>query len=277
MKSMSSGKNNRMVLSIVMMVAGLMYLFPFFFLITNSFKSYAEILTSFSSFPKDLNWGNFVKVYEILNYPRVFLNTLILSGGAVVGTVLVSFIAAYAINRLDNKLSNFIYLLFVFGLIIPFHSIMIPLSRMITSLGLMNNYLAIIALYIGFYTPFGIFVFSGFLRSISKEIEEAAKMDGCNLFALLFRILFPLVAPATSTLAVLFCLWTWNDFLLPMLMIDHAEWRTLTLNQYVFIGNVRTEWNLFIASLLLSIVPVVAIYIAAQRYIVDGLTAGAVK
>jgi raffinose/stachyose/melibiose transport system permease protein len=112
---------------------------------------------------------------------------------------------------------------------------------------------------------------------VPNEINESALMDGCGIWTLLFRIIFPLLMPATTTLVILFSMWTWNDFLLPMLLISSAEWRTITLNQYIFSGGTQVEWNLFIASLILSIAPIIVIYLICQRYIVDGLTSGAVK
>lgn len=268
---------NRSLLSIVLVAAGLLFFMPFILLIMNSFKTYGEIFTSFLSFPRSLYLENYREVIRLMDFYRVLGNTVLLVAITVFGAIIVSYLAAYALDRNKSLFSSGLLYLFVFGLLIPFHSLMIPIAIMAVDFKLLNNYFAIASFYIGFYCSFGIFMYVGFFKSISKDIAESARMDGCGLFRLLSQILFPLLLPATTTLSILFIIWTWNDFLMPMLLIGDSKWRTLTMNQYIFVGSVKVEWNLFIASLILSISPMIAIYIVGQRYIVDGLTAGAVK
>jgi raffinose/stachyose/melibiose transport system permease protein len=260
-----------------MLLAGLIFIFPFYLLLINSFKTYPEIMISFIDWPGSLYLDNFKQAYKLMNYPRVFSNSVLITVMTVAGTILVSFLAAYGLQRNQNKLSQMLYFFFVAGLLIPFHSIMIPIAQLTKTFQLADHYIALIAIYIALNCSFGILVYFGFLKSVPNEINESALMDGCGIWTLLFRIIFPLLMPATTTLVILFSMWTWNDFLLPMLLISSAEWRTITLNQYIFSGGTQVEWNLFIASLILSIAPIIVIYLICQRYIVDGLTSGAVK
>lgn len=272
-----SVKFRRGVLSAVVLLAGLLFFSPFLLLALNSFKTYSEIFTSFLTFPKSFYLDNYREVIRLMNYPRVLGNTVLLVVLAGSVSVVVSFLAGYAIHRNKSRWSEAILYLFTFGLLIPIHSLIIPIAIMGVDFKLINNYFAIASFYVGFYCSFGIFMYTGFFRSVSGEIAESARIDGCGLWRLLTQILFPLMLPATTTMSILFIIWTWNDFLLPMLLIGNSHMRTLTINQYIFVGTVTVEWNLFIASLILSISPMILMYIAGQKYIVEGLTSGAVK
>ncbi|MFR4428264.1 MAG: carbohydrate ABC transporter permease, partial [Blautia faecis] len=141
----------------------------------------------------------------------------------------------------------------------------------------LNNLTVLIFLYAGFHGAFGIFTYVGFLKSIPKELEEAAAIDGCGMFRCMWQVIFPLVRSTSITLLVLFFLWTWNDFLMPNLYVSDSGLRTLTVAIYMFKSTSGSEWNLMLAGMTLSMVPIIIIYIAAQKYITSGLTAGAVK
>lgn len=264
-------------MTLLMLVFGLLFAFPFYLLLVNAFKPFSEIIVSFTSWPKHFTLDNFIQAYSLMNYPRVLVNTILLTVMSVVSIILVSFLAAYGLQRNQNRLTNGLYFFFIAGLLVPFHSIMIPVAKMASAYSLNDNYFVLTALYVAFNCSFGIFVYYGFLKTVPYEINESAAMDGCGTFRLTFQIIFPLLLPATTTLVILFTMWTWNDFLIPLLFIGKAEWRTITLNQYVFSGSTQVEWNLFIASLILSVMPIFLMYLAGQRYIVDGLTSGALK
>ena len=163
------------------------------------------------------------------------------------------------------------------GQIVPFHTIMIALQTMMAKYDLTNRLTVLVCLYIGFHCAFGIFTYVGFLKSIPKELEEAACIDGCGVIRTMVQVIFPLVKPTSITIGVLFFLWTWNDFLMPSLLISSSEKRTLTVMIYMFRSNASSEWNLLIAALTLSIIPIVLLYILAQKYITSGITAGAIK
>lgn len=260
-----------------MLTIGVVYFLPVIWVFTNSIKTSEEISRNFMALPTMLYLDNFANAIERMHFFTALRNSLIITVGATFGGVVVSFLAAYGIAHLRGKMGNAIYMYFVFGQIIPFHVVMVCISVMATKTYLTNSLPGIILLDTGFFCAFGVLTYVGFLKSVPFELEEAAMIDGCGPVKMLFQIVFPLVKPATVTLAVLFFLWSWNDFLLPTILVSETELRPLTVNLYMFKGMTSTEWNLFIAGLTLCIIPTIIIYIAAQKYITSGLTMGALK
>lgn len=270
-------EKKRLIPTITMLLFGIAFVLPILLLVMNSFKPYNDMIQNFLSFPKSLYLGNYVTAIQRMDFLQVFCNSLVITAGAVGTGVLVSFMAAYGISHLKGKVSTGFYFLFTLGQIVPFHTIMIALSVMTTKLNLNNRFWVLICLYAGFHCAFGIFTYVGFLKSIPKELEEAAAIDGCGTFRMMWQVIFPLVGPTSITIGVLFFLWTWNDFLMPSLMISDSSKRTLTVMIYLFKSNASSEWNLLIAALTLSILPVILLYICAQKYITSGITSGAIK
>lgn len=263
--------------SIILFVLGLIFMLPVFILVMNSFKTYDEIINSFITLPKSLYFGNFAKAADMMNYGTALKNSLFVTILTVVLCTIVSFSAAFGISHLQGKKQIFFYLLFTLGQIVPFHTIMIPLSVMMTNFHMNNNLLTLVLLYSGFHCAFGIFTYFGFLKTVPNSLEEAAIIDGCGTLRVIWQIFFPLVLPTTVTIVVLFFLWTWNDFLMPSILLSDSMLRTITVNMYIFKGSTQSDWNLFIAALVLSIIPIIIVYLLAQKYITSGITAGAVK
>ena len=204
-------------------------------------------------------------------------NSLFVTICTVIVCTIISFFASFGISHLRGKKQTGFYLLFSLGQIIPFHTIMIALSVMMTNLNMNNSLITLIILYSGFHCAFGIFTYFGFLKTVPLSLEEAATIDGCGTLRLIWQIYFPLVLPTTVTIVVLFFLWTWNDFLMPSILISDSALRTITVNMYIFKGSTQSNWNLFMAALVISIIPIVIVYLFTQRYITSGITAGAVK
>ena len=243
----------------------------------NAFKPNGEILTSFISLPSSFYLDNFLQAMETMNFWVVFKNTVFVTICTVLLAGTVSFLGAYGISHLRGKVSDGLYTLFVFGQIIPFHTVMISVSILSTKLGLNNTHLGLILFNSGFFTAFGIMTYVGFLKSVPRELEEAAAIDGAGAFRIMMQVVFPLVKSTTVTLGILFFLWTWNDLLLPNILISDGNLRTITVNLYMFKSATNAQWNLLIAGLVVSMFPIIAIYIVGQRYITSGLTAGAIK
>ncbi len=263
--------------TIIMFLFGILFLMPILLLVMNAFKTQNDMIQSFLSFPHYIYFGNFSEAIERMKLWMVVGNSAIVTVGTMLLCTVTSFMAAYGIAHIEGKLSSAMYLIFTLGQIVPFHSIMIALSVQLTNMKLLNNLFVLILLYAGFHGAFGVFTYVGFLKSIPKELEEAAAIDGCGVFRCMWQVIFPLVRSTSVTLLVLFFLWTWNDFLMPSLYISDSTKRTLTVAIYMFKSASGSEWNLMLAGLTISIIPIVIIYIAAQKYITSGLTAGAVK
>lgn len=273
----SNGRVRVMVKSGLCLSAGLIFMLPVFLIVMNAFKPNKEILTSFISFPKSLFLENFKQAMKSMQFGRAFLNTIYVTVCTVVLASGVSFCGAYGIAHLRGKLSDRLYLLFVCGQLIPFHAVMISVSVLATRLHLTNTHLGLILFNSGFFTAFGVMTYTGFLKSIPRELEEAAAIDGAGAFRVMVQIIFPLLKSTTVTLGILYFLWTWNDLLLPNILIGDEKLRTITVNLYMFKSATNAQWNLLIAGLTLSMAPIVLIYLAGQKYITGGLTAGAVK
>jgi raffinose/stachyose/melibiose transport system permease protein len=265
------------LLGAFILVLSILYVTPFLFLFMNSFKPYGEVVSSFLSLPRQFTLKNYVRVWDLLDFPNTFKNTVLLCVASVTGAVLISSLAGYMLQRKRSKLSRAIYFYFIFSMIIPFFVIMIPVVQIAAFFRLSDSLLGLAVLYIAMHCPFGIFIFYGFTKSVPYEIEEAAITEGCGPIVLFFRIVFPLLQPAVATLAVLFMLWTWNDFLLPFLLINSRALRTLTLSFFSFVGIFRIEWENLITSVIMSSAPIILFYFFTQKYIHKGIAAGAIK
>ena len=267
----------RAVITIILVVLAFFFLMPVYFTVINSFKPLREIVTSYTEFPESFYLGNYIKAWIKTEYPRVFLNSLIITVVSLAGIILTSSMAGYILVRTPGRISWSIFIIIVSSMIIPFHAIMIPLIRVVRMLGLSNSLPGIIFVYWGLGCNFAIFLYHGFVKTIPRELEESAMIDGCTPFQTFFRIVLPLLVPVTSTILVLDALWIWNDFLLPLLMLQRKAVKTIPLSQYVFFGQYYSEWGLALAGLILAIFPVMVFYVFMQKYIIKGITAGAVK
>jgi raffinose/stachyose/melibiose transport system permease protein len=167
--------------------------------------------------------------------------------------------------------------MFVASMLVPFHSIMIPLTRVAKTMGVQGSTYGLALIYIGLGVNMAIFLYHGFVKSIPRELEESAQIDGCNEFQTFFQIIFPLLLPITVTIAILDFLWIWNDFLLPLLMLTDVNRYTLILSTNMLFGEYNKEWPLILSSLVLTAIPVILIYAFFQKFIMEGIAEGAVK
>jgi ABC-type sugar transport system, permease component len=269
---------NGHLLEFFLIIAALLFIYPLFLVIINSFKSFAEVMTDVVSLPTNLHWENYLKVIDLMNYPKLFLNTLIITGLGVAGIVLLSSMAGYKLSRTKTKYSWFIFLLCVGAIIIPFQTIMISLVKIAKILGLLNQIYGAAIIYWGLGCPFAIFLYHGFVKTIPLELDECAIIDGCSEFRMFFQIIFPLLKPVTITVIIMNTMWFWNDFLFPLLVLgSNSDKFTLQLAAYQFFGMYKSEWHFAMASVILVGTPAILFFIALQKHIIKGMVAGAVK
>ncbi|MFH5185866.1 carbohydrate ABC transporter permease [Paenibacillus sp. TAB 01] len=264
-------------LEIIAILVGLLFLVPFYFVIVNSLKTFAELLTDPTSLPTALQWNNFSRAWNIMKFPTVLKNSILVTVISNLGIALISAMAAYRIVRKPTRLNNLLFALFVAAMVIPFQSIMIPLVKVAKSLGLFNSIWGLVVCYLGFGGPMSIFLFHGFIKSIPMEIEESARVDGTSAYGTFFRIVLPLLQPIAVTVILLNCLWIWNDFLLPFLVLQSPELKTIPLATNSFFGQYTKQWDLALAALLLGVTPIIVFFLIMQRHIIEGITAGSVK
>lgn len=162
-------------------------------------------------------------------------------------------------------------------MVIPFQSIMIPLVRVASELNLMDSRTGLIICYFGFGVSLNVFLYHGFIKSIPKEIEESATVDGCTPYGVFWKIIFPLLKPMSVTVILLNSLWIWNDFLLPLLVLNSPDLRTIPLATFAFFGQYTKQWDLALAALVLGVIPIILFFLSMQKYIIEGITAGSVK
>ncbi len=218
-------------------------------------------------------FDNYFSAWREMQFPNVFLNTLLITVIGTAGIVLTSSMCAYGLARSDSKLSWILYGFFAFSLVIPFQIIMVPIGILAADLKMMNVP-GIIIMYWGLGCPTAIFMIHGFIKGVPKELEESAAIDGAGRFYIFFRIVFPLIKTIVATVIVIDALWLWNDFLLPLIVIKKG---TIQLAQMNFRGISTSDYGKICASLTLSSIPMIALYIVLQKYIIKGIAAGAVK
>lgn len=261
----------------VMIIVGLIFLVPFYFLLVNSVKSFGDLLSNAASWPAAFEWSNYQRAWEITKFPQAFSNSFIITAASILLIALLSAMAAYRMVRRNTRFNKALFMIFVAAMVIPFQSIMIPLVKVTGMIHLTDSIGGLIICYLGFGAPLSIFLFHGFVKSVPVEIEEAAVVDGCSPYAVFWRVVFPLLKPMFVTVVILNSLWIWNDYLLPSLMLQSAEHRTIPLATYAFFGQYTKQWDLALPALVLGVAPIVAFFLAMQKYIIEGITAGSVK
>lgn len=253
-------------------------LFPLYIAISIALKNPKELADSVFSLPVGLHFENFIRAIEATNFFNALKNSAFITIVTVILTVLTNSMVAYAVARYmkRKKFFNFLYYYFLSAMFVPFPIIMLPVVKQTSALG-MNNPGGLIFLYVVYGIAFNTFVYVGYIRSIPMALEEAAIVDGCSTWGVFWRIIFPLMGPINATVAILTCLWAWNDFMLPLIILNNQSDMTLPLVQYVFQSKFGTDYNLAFASYLMALSPVVIVYIIAQKWVINGVTQGAVK
>jgi raffinose/stachyose/melibiose transport system permease protein len=262
-----------------LVILALLYLVPLLLVLMNSFKGRFFISTGPFAFPDAKTFvglKNYVVGLARTGFFQAFGYSLFITVFSVGTIVFFTSMTAWAITRVTSWVSSSIYYLLVFSMIVPFQMVMFSMSKIANMLHL-DNPIGIIALYLGFGAGLSVFIFSGFIKSIPLEIEEAATIDGCNPIQTFFLIVFPILRPIYITVAILNTMWIWNDYLLPYLVIG-SNYRTIPIAvQYLLGGYGSIDMGAMMAMLVLSIVPIVIFYLLCQRYIIEGVVAGAVK
>ncbi len=255
----------------------LICLAPFYVAFCHPFKSKADFAETQLAFPTTLYLQNFKDALELKNYFNSVKNSAIVAIGVVILIIIFCSMSAYMITRRNNKFYNVIFYIFQMVILVPFQSIMFPLYKELYTMHALSTLWGLIFTELGVYMGYYIFLYAGFIKSVPVALEEAARIDGCNRYQVFIRIVFPLLKPITMTVVVLCFLASWNDFFLPMIMCQRDEVKTLPLMQFFFFGEYSSNVSLAFAASILSMIPAVVVYFCAQKYIVAGMTAGAVK
>ena len=264
-------------LTALLIVLALTIAIPLYFAVVTALKTTDQLGGTGFGLPSSIRWANFADAWRLTDFPRAALNSALITVGAVVLTLLTNSMVAYAIARnMERRLFKGLYFYFVSALFVPFPIIMLPVAKE-TALLHMDNRFGLILLYVVYGLAFNIFIFTAYINSIPQALEEAAAIDGASTWAIFWRVIFPLLAPMNATVGILTCLWAWNDFLLPLVILSDPGSATLPLVQYVFQSQFQTNYPAAFASYLMAMAPLLIVYIFAQRWVISGVTRGAVK
>ncbi|AIQ67541.1 carbohydrate ABC transporter permease [Paenibacillus graminis] len=262
---------------VVLAILLVLFLIPFLLLLLNSLKENAMITSNPLALPTSFQFANYSNAFKQMNYLDAFTNTIIITAFSVILIGICGAMTAHYFVRNPSRLNQNTFLFMVASMIIPFQAIMIPLVKIYGSLDMLNSKTSLIFMYLGFGSSLAVFIYHGFIKSIPKELEEAAMIDGCSRIRMFFQIVFPVLVPTTVTIGILNVLWIWNDFLLPSLILVEPGQRTLPLSTFSFYGTYTVDYGPLMASLMLTILPVVIVYLFAQKYIIQGVMQGSVK
>jgi len=273
MKSMKKGMTY-----FILCVWAVIQLFPLYYLFTFSLKNNEEILgENILGLPKNWLWENYIKVITTSNITRYFLNSVFVTLIVIILTLIVSLMASYGIYRMQWRFRGVLAAIFMLGLTIPIHSSILPVFLILKNVGLLNSYMALILPYVAFGLSMGILMSSGFLFGIPKELEEAACIDGCNVYKIFFRIIIPLMKPAFATIAIFTYLSSWNELMMSSIYINSENLKTLPVGIQSISMQLITDWGVFGAALVLSLVPTIMIYIFMSNKVQESMVVGAVK
>jgi len=266
------------VREVLMWLLALVFLIPFYFLIATAFKSDTELFsTSPLGLPNTPAWSNFTDLLSVQGNSNVLqglMNSVIMTVGSIVALILLGSVTGYVLARSTRRWSKAVYYLFLVAIVLPSQLGTVPLYIGARALGLTGTLWGMIILYTGMLLPLAIFLYAGFFRGLGTEYEEAATIDGANPTQIFFRIVLPLMSPATGTVAILTGLIVWNDFFTALIFLGGSENQTLPVAMYYFIGSLVSQWNKIFAIVLISMVPILAFYLFAQKKFIQGFAGG---
>lgn len=275
---MKQNKTAAFVQHCIVYIMAAIFLAPFLLSILLSLKSKQETTKSVLALPESIHWENFTMAVEKANIFNSIKNSLVVTVCSVLIVILVSAMAGYGIARQYKKRSFRLYeTVLLASMMIPFQTLMIPIYKMYKGLGLLNTLAGVIIIISGMNMAFAIIMYIGFVRTLPVELEEAALLEGCGRFKMFFKIVFPLLKPITTTIAVLNALWVWNEFNASLLILQKNAVKTIPIQQFVFFGEHSANYNMAFAAAVITMIPIVLFFILAQKHIVEGMVNGAVK
>ena len=279
MRGVTKESVGRVILYIVLTAAAVGFLAPVFIVLMNSFKGKFYISEQPFELPDSSTFAgmeNYLSGLQKTGFFSAFGWSLFITVFSVIAIVLFTSMTAWYIVRVKNRFTKFLYYVFVFSMVVPFQMVMFTMTKTAGDLNLDTPW-GIIIIYLGFGSGLAVFMFSGFLKSVPLEVEEAAMIDGCSPLQTFFLVVFPIMKPTAITVAILDAMWIWNDYLLPYLLIG-SDYKTIPIAvQYLRGGYGSVDMGAMMAMLVLSIIPIVIFYLSCQKYIIKGIVAGAVK
>lgn len=267
----------KLFINLIICVFSLTCIFPFIWMINSALKTNSEFMRDSLSLANHPHFENFISAVQTGDIIRNFLNSMGLSIINIILTVLCSFVVGYFISRYNFRFRNLIYLLFVSGMVIPVLSLMVPVFIQFKTLHLLDHWYTLILPYVAFSMPFSVILVENYIQSIPREMDEAAYIEGCSTFQLLTNIIFPMCSPVLSIVVINSFISAWNEFPFSLVLINDEKLRTISIGIRMFNSEHTVNYPLYIAALLISVVPIVVLYLICSKQIMKGMTVGAVK
>ena len=271
-------KITKPILWIVLIIVAVIQIFPLIWLLDFSLASSSEMFTNgLLIIPKKIQWDNYVKAFVDGNFLWYLKNSVLINGLAVLLVIVVSIMSAFACRRMKWKLSMFVKTLLLMGLMIPIHATLLPNYKIYSQLGLTDTIWALLIPYVAFSLPQGLFLMTRFMESIPVELEEAAVMDGCGIYRIIFQIITPMLKSSIATVAIMTFLNNWNEFMMASTYLSSDKWKTLPFSVLEFTGEYSSNYAVQFAVMALTAAPAVIVYIILNKHITKGVAMGAVK
>lgn len=278
---MEKGRKTNKILTILLIIGTVTVFFPLYMAVIIAFKNPNEMTNDVAgalSLPKSWSFSNFAEAMQVTDFWHSLGNSLLITLVTIVHAILIHSIAGYVIGRGMRKIKGFkfIYFYIVSGMFVPFSILMMPLVKQTAQMGIGNRF-GVIVLYLVFYMPMNVLLYSGYLKNIPEAMEEAANIDGASTWTTYWRVIFPMMKPMHATVAILTALGTWNDVMTPLVIMSGTGQNTLPLAQLNFQSQFGTNYNLAFASYILALIPILIFYVICQKQILNGVANGAVK
>jgi raffinose/stachyose/melibiose transport system permease protein len=261
-------------LELLMIAVAVAFLFPVYALVTLSLKDPRQIASSPLAPPTSPTFANFGQAWERASFGSALLNSTVITVVSVAVLIVVGSFAAYFVARWQTRLGYGLYVLFLLGIVLPFQLGMIPLFTMVDDLGLLGTYQGMTLFYTGIQLPFTIFLYTGFIRALPNDYADAALIDGASHVRAFRQVVFPLLRPVTGTVVILNAVFVWNDFLTPLLYLGGSEKETIPVRVFSFVGQFVSDYGLVFAGLVLAALPILAIFLVLQKYVIKGFSSG---
>lgn len=263
---------------LLLLVAGLLFVAPVVLILLNSFKTLAEINAAPLALPKAPTLEAYGAIFTQVKLARPMLHSLLMAGAVIVALITLAPMAAYGLSRRPVRGATWLRGIFLAGLVVPFQVVMVPLLMQLNWMGLNQSYVGLFLVYVAFGLPLAIFIYTGFLSTLPRELEEAAAMDGCAPYSTFWLIVYPLLSPCTVTIVIFWGLWVWNDFLAAFIFMGSTRGELAFVQLQRFLSDKYVKnWDTIFAGAVVLTLPVTILYLTMQRRLVKGLTSGAVK
>ncbi|MBS6600437.1 MAG: carbohydrate ABC transporter permease [Clostridium sp.] len=280
MKKLRTPRQTNVLVNILLILGCITVFFPLYMTIVIAFKSPSEMTNDIAgalSLPNSWSLDNFIEAMKVTNFWHSLANSLLITISTIVLVILIHSLAGYAIGRnMKKKGYKFIYFYLISGMFVPFAIIMMPIVKQTAVMGIANRF-GVVLLYVVFNLPMNLMLYTGYLKNIPLDLEEAASIDGASTWKTYWKVIFPLMKPMHATVAVLTALGTWNDVMLPLILLSGTGQNTLPIAQLNFQSQFGTNYNLAFASYLLALIPILIFYVFCQKHIINGVVNGAVK